>query len=158
MPEYTHKELAADRIATEKTRQQVASECGVSETTVKRWETGRWTGDKAECRMPSPDDIHRYLKAIGRLERWYDWMRTHYDSCHKMIPQIIPIGDIVYACMLYEKKARDFADLMQQAKDMMMSENIGKIDNIAFKDKLIEAAKEESSALATLIIALKKST
>lgn len=83
MPEYTHLELAADRNASGFKQWQVAAACGVSDTTIKRWEAGRWMGERPECKMPDPDDIWIYLKTIGRPERWFDWMRSHYDSCRE---------------------------------------------------------------------------
>lgn len=154
MPEYTHKELAADRIASGKPQWKVAAEIGQSETTIKRWETGKWL--TKDCRMPHPDDILLYLKAIGKPERWRDWMRSHYDSCREMLPPTLPLNDLLYAVDHSESEVNDFANLFSDVRQSIFSGVIGKIDCLELKMRFLKEAKEAQAAIATLVVQLEK--
>lgn len=154
MPEYTHRELAADRIASTRTQWQVANECGVSETTIKRWESGKW--ETGECRKPDPDDILRYLKAIGRPERWRDWMRSHYDSCREMLVPAVQLNDLLYAVAHSRKEVGEVAEALDMASNSILSGVIGEIDCPEIKQKLLTEAEEARSSLDTLILELHK--
>lgn len=136
MAECTIADLQNARKAAKMPRWQAAQRMGVSEETVRRWETG-------ETR-PEPDDVwamEREYKAEGL---WHRWMRSTYDSYRDNWPEIVnrelPLA-IVNA-------RHQMADVMALQDEMERDEMDGRIDSRTLRTHYMKEAREAQAALA----------
>ena len=81
MAECTIADLQNARKAAKMPRWQAAQRMGVSEETVRRWETG-------ETR-PEPDDVWAMKREYKAEGLWHRWMRSTYDSYRDNWPEIV---------------------------------------------------------------------
>ncbi len=74
MAEFTYSELRRAREARKIPRWQLASQIGVSEDTIERWETGK--------AVPHPDDVSSIEHALDAEAEmlWHRWMLSNCES------------------------------------------------------------------------------
>lgn len=117
MAEFTAKDLRNARESRKIKRWELAGELGVSEDTIRRWETS--------SQRPDPDDvgnIERVLKAPGL---WHKWMLSNYDSYRERytgIPDLERMTEVVV------RMRHELSDVMPLFEEIERDSLNGKID------------------------------
>ena len=145
MAECTGKDLQISRTRTKLTQWVVGNECGVSDSTIGRWERDE--------ELPEPDDVDRFASAVGDPALWHRWMLSHYDSyrrryingsCDNTLPTLI-------ARLRYETD--DVLNLQASAHRDSLD---GKIDDPMLKEQYTKEVKEMIAAATDVLQELLK--
>lgn len=144
MAECTNQDLRRARDAAKLTRWQAAQRLGVSEETVRRWETGEV--------IPHPDDVGRMEEAYKAENLWYRWMYSNIDSYRERIPET-PNYTLPISLVSAKYETGDVLPLLDSVIRDAMD---GKIDDQAERDRLIREIDEAIAALLASKEALKK--
>jgi transcriptional regulator with XRE-family HTH domain len=141
--EYTNLELKKDREARKMKRWEVAKICGVSESTIERWEKGD--------AVPDPDDVYNFAKAIGMMWIWYNWMRSHYDSFREWFPELLEASKFDSLIQSVVRVKHEISDLMPLYDRIERDSLDGRIDDreawLTYKKELTEAIAVMKSLL-----------
>lgn len=144
MAECTNVDLKNARNAAKLPRWQAAQRLGVSEETVRRWESG-------ETR-PEPDDVWAMEKAYNADGLWHRWMRSTYDSYRDNWPETVN-HTLPLAVVDVRHQMNDVMALQDTIERDAMD---GKIDNTAAAREWLKEAKELQAALAEAVAKLER--
>lgn len=136
MAECTIADLINARKAAKMPRWQAAQHMGVSEETVRRWETG-------ETR-PEPDDVWAMERTYKANGLWHRWMRSAYDSYRENWPEMVD-RELPMAVV---NVRHQMADVMALQNDVERDAMDGRMDSAALRAHYIKEAKEAQAALA----------
>lgn len=136
MAECTNVELEIARKTAKLPRWQVAQSIGVSEETVRRWETG-------ETR-PEPDDVYSLERLYRASGLWHRWMRSTYDSYRQTWPEM-ENRDLPLAVM---NVRHQMADVMALQDTIERDALDGRIDNITAQQSYERELKQMQAAIA----------
>lgn len=142
MAEFTYKELKEARETRNIKRWQMASELGVSEDTIYRWESGQ--------QLPGPDDVGNIERILSCPGLWHKWMLSHYDSYRERYTDM-PESNHLAAAVLRSK--HEISDVTALFNDLERDA----VDGIANDPELWEKFKKEATeAIAALQKAIEK--
>lgn len=132
MAEFTHTDLRSVRESRKMKRWELANEVGVSEDTIRRWESG-------ETR-PEPDDVGNIERALKMPGIWHRWMMSHYDSYRERHGDISDVEHITAQIVRMRHEMQDVMSLFDKVERDSLD---GKLDNPGlrkqFKKEVIEA-------------------
>lgn len=135
MAECTNQDLRKARDAAKLTRWQAAHQLGVSEETVRRWETGEV--------IPHPDDVGRMEEAYHAKNLWFRWMRSNIESYRDRFPEV---ADYTLPISLVSAKF-EIGDVLPLIDSVTRDAMDGKIDNPGDRDRLIREIDEAIAAM-----------
>lgn len=123
-------------------RWQAAQRMGVSEETLRRWETG-------ETR-PEPDDVWTMEHVYNAPGLWHRWMRSTYDSYRDNWPEVPQGGSLPMAVVNARHQMADVMAIQDAAERDAMD---GRMDNQSLRAHYMRETRE---ALAALTEALRR--
>jgi transcriptional regulator with XRE-family HTH domain len=140
MPEFAPTDLKAARVRSKKLQYAVAADCGVSERTIQRWESGEL--------QPEPDDVDRYAVAVGDPALWHRWMLSHFDSYRRRY-----IGGVAFDSLAaaMSKLRFEMADVSQMYSSAERDGLDGAIDDPQLKTAFTKELKDLVSAASALL-------
>lgn len=136
MAECTNIDLRRAREAAKLARWQAAQQTGVSEETLRRWETG-------ETR-PEPDDVWNLERIYGCCGLWHRWMRSAYDSYRENWPETRSL-DLPLAIVNVRHQLQDVLSMQDAMERDAMD---GVIDDMARGSMYLQEMEELQAALA----------
>ena len=140
MPEFAPTDLKAARVRSKKLQYAVAADCGVSERTIQRWESGDL--------QPEPDDVDRYAAACEDATLWHRWMISHYDSYRRRY-----IGGVAFDSLAasMSKLRFEMDDVLQLYGRAERDGQDGAIDDPQPKTAFTKELKDLVSAASALL-------
>lgn len=123
MAAITNVDLRKARDERDLTRDQLATLCHVSSSTIENWERG--------ISIPGPDDVDNVARALNHPTLWHDWMMSHYTSYARRYQEVMPY-ELPSAVMSARFELSDVLALQEQVERDALD---GKIDDPALKAK-----------------------
>lgn len=118
MAECTHKDLRKARESAGYTQWKLANELSVSETTIKRWESGEG--------QPTPDDVDRIGELANMPDLWHRWMLSNCDSYRK---RYMGVENLALPISVF-RTGYALKDLMETQEHIERDVSDGKLDDV----------------------------
>ncbi len=135
MAAITNVDLRKARDDRDFTREQLATLCHVSASTIENWERG--------VSIPGPDDVDNIARALGHQTLWHDWMMSHYTSYARRHLEMKPYA-LPSAAMAVRQELGDVMALQDQFERDAVD---GNIDDPALKAKYKKELREAAIAI-----------
>ncbi len=136
MAEFTHIDLRSARETRKMPRWKLATEVGVSEDTLERWETGK--------QRPDPDDVGNIERVLNMPGLWHKWMLSTYDSYRERNTDMPYVN---HPAALLLRMKHEVADMWKLAESVERDSVDGRFDD---QEQLAHFQKEAREAAAAL--------